>query len=112
MESRKKSGGRPQIYCSRACNNRAKARSYQARSRAAVRGTPYTRAEIARRDGGECHLCGLRVDLSLSGHHQMGPTIDHVIPLSLGGVDGAENVALAHWICNARRGARPIEVAA
>lgn len=66
----------------------------------------YTLAEVAQRDGGICHLCRRRVDLSLSGRHPAGPTIDHLVPVSAGGTDDPKNVALAHRSCNVRRGAR------
>jgi 5-methylcytosine-specific restriction endonuclease McrA len=53
--------------------------------------------------GWRCHICGTDVDRTLSGRHPMGPTIDHLVPLSKGGKDCYENVALAHLSCNARR---------
>lgn len=64
----------------------------------------YTLAEVALRDGGRCHLCGLRVNTSLDGMNVKGPTIDHLVPLSCGGDDVMSNVALAHRDCNTRRG--------
>lgn len=66
----------------------------------------YTLADIIHRDGSSCHLCRHTVDSSLSGLHPMGPTIDHLIPVSAGGLDDPINVALAHRSCNVRRGAR------
>lgn len=56
-----------------------------------------------------CHLCGHRVNKCLSGKHKLGPTLDHVIPVDLGGPDTLENSRLAHNKCNASRGAMPIE---
>jgi 5-methylcytosine-specific restriction endonuclease McrA len=44
--------------------------------------------------------------MGLSGDHRMGPTIDHLIPVSKGGADVPENVALAHRSCNCARGNR------
>ena len=64
----------------------------------------YTVAEIALRDGGRCHLCGKKVDMRLDGNDQRGPTIDHLLPVSQGGDDVRENVALAHRDCNILRG--------
>lgn len=66
----------------------------------------YTMAEVALRDGGRCHLCAKRVDMTLSGNDRMGPTIDHLIPVSAGGDDVITNVRLAHRSCNCSRGAR------
>lgn len=65
----------------------------------------YTLAEVVDRDGQMCGICGLWVDVELSGRDPQGPTVDHVVPLSRGGADVIENVRLAHWICNVRRGA-------
>lgn len=73
------------------------------RRRKAPSGSPYTLREIARRDGMRCHLCRRRVDMRLSGMNPMGPTVDHLVPISEGGVDGAENVRLAHRSCNVAR---------
>lgn len=66
----------------------------------------YSKMEIGERDGWRCHLCGDRVDRRLSGNDSDGPTIDHLIPVSVGGRDVRENVALAHRRCNTARGAR------
>ena len=61
---------------------------------------------IARRDSYLCHLCNQMVDMDIARTDKMGATIDHVLPLSKGGLDTMENVALAHWICNIRKGNR------
>jgi 5-methylcytosine-specific restriction endonuclease McrA len=37
--------------------------------------------------------------------HATAPVIDHVIPLAAGGSDLRVNVQLAHYLCNARKGA-------
>lgn len=63
----------------------------------------YTLTEIAVRDSGRCHLCRRKVDMSLSGMAKWGPTIDHIIPVSAGGTDAVDNVALAHRHCNCCR---------
>lgn len=67
---------------------------------------PYTRAEIAARDGYRCGLCHRKVDMRLSGLHPKGPTIDHIIPLSVSRDDRRTNVQLAHRFCNLSKGAR------
>jgi len=61
---------------------------------------PYTRAEIFERDGWVCQLCGQPVDPKLSAPDPGSASIDHVIPLSLGGDDTPANVQLAHFGCN------------
>jgi hypothetical protein len=59
--------------------------------------------EVVERDSGVCHICGNDVNLSLPRTSRMGATLDHVVPISKGGLDSLENVRLAHWICNIRK---------
>jgi 5-methylcytosine-specific restriction endonuclease McrA len=42
--------------------------------------------------------------MSLPGTHNMGATIDHLVPVSAGGKDSLSNVRLAHRSCNCARG--------
>lgn len=63
----------------------------------------YTLTEIGDRDGWRCHLCQKKVNRSLSGMDDDGPTIDHLNPVSAGGDDSRQNVALAHRSCNVKR---------
>jgi 5-methylcytosine-specific restriction endonuclease McrA len=65
-----------------------------------------THEEIAERDGYLCHICGDSVDMSLPRTSKLGATLDHVIPVSKGGVDSRENLKLAHWICNVKKSNR------
>jgi len=62
--------------------------------------------ELAARDGAHCHICQHKVNLNLSGMAKWGPTIDHLLPVSLGGTNSPENLALAHRHCNIARGNR------
>lgn len=55
--------------------------------------------EIYERDGRRCHLCSKSVKRSEA-------TMDHLIPLSLGGPHTRANVALAHRSCNSSKGNR------
>jgi len=59
-----------------------------------------TVAELAVRDGETCSLCRQPVDMSLVWPDRFAPTRDHVMPYSLGGGNGPENLALAHFTCN------------
>jgi len=54
--------------------------------------------EILKRDGYKCHICGRRVA-------KKNLSFDHLIPLSRGGSHTKANVAVAHLICNVKRGA-------
>lgn len=81
-------------------------RKNTARRAARKSGDAFALADIAKRDGYRCHLCNRKVDMSLSGDHKQGPTIDHLVPISKGGEDVESNVALAHRSCNCARGNR------
>jgi len=63
------------------------------------------------RDKGICYLCGELCDWSdhewKNGNHYTGnnyPSIEHVVPLALGGKHQWENVRLAHFKCNVAKG--------
>lgn len=59
--------------------------------------------DLAARDGARCNLCQGRIDMTLAGSDNMGPTIDHLLPVSMGGTNDSNNLALAHRRCNTRR---------
>jgi 5-methylcytosine-specific restriction endonuclease McrA len=61
---------------------------------------------LIERDGNLCRLCNTEIDLALARNSRFGATIDHIVPLSLGGSDDIENMQLAHWICNIKKGNR------
>ena len=69
-------------------------------------GDPVVREEIAKRDGYQCGICAGGVDMAIAWPHPMSPSMDHVVPLALGGGHVAENVQLAHLTCNTTKGAR------
>lgn len=54
-----------------------------------------------------CHICRGAIDLSLSGRHRMGWSLDHVRPIATGGDPFDEtNLAPAHLACNSAKAAR------
>lgn len=70
-----------------------------------------TMAKLLKRDKGRCKLCGGLVDVNdyeiVNNHVKCGsryPTIDHIIPLSQGGLHSWANVQLAHFLCNSYKG--------
>jgi 5-methylcytosine-specific restriction endonuclease McrA len=53
-----------------------------------------------------CQLCHEPVDKTLHGWHKMAATLDHIIPLTQGGLHCYSNVQLAHRSCNSKKGAQ------
>ena len=77
----------------------AKKRERVQRRRVRIRGqfvAPVDAQAIYVRDGGHCHICGKRVKPAEA-------SMDHLVPISLGGVHAPHNVRLAHLKCNLRR---------
>lgn len=57
--------------------------------------------ELAKRDGTDCGICGLPVDMDLArGPGVMCPSVDHIVPRAKGGTHEPENLQLAHLHCN------------
>ena len=63
--------------------------------------------DIYERDGWKCGLCGKSVNQKLKYPDKKSATIDHIIPLSVGGTHEARNIQLAHLQCNRCKGNRP-----
>ena len=76
------------------------------RSKTKRGGRPYRReAAHLKREGGVCHLCGLPIDPDLVAPHPMSFSVDHVVPVSMGGaMHDRHNLRPAHRICNMKRG--------
>lgn len=55
------------------------------------------------RDGRDCGICGQGVDLDLRHPDPRSPSVDHVVPRSLGGHDHISNYQLTHLLCNIRK---------
>ena len=76
----------------------------EARRRARVAGVRREAIDplvVFERDGRICYLCDLAID-------RKDFSLDHVIPVSLGGTHTLDNVRSAHKSCNFRKGARPL----
>ncbi len=73
---------------------------------AAVPSEPYDRRYIFDRDKWICQLCKKRIYKKYVGHHPKAPSIDHQIPLELGGPDTPANVTAAHFGCNSAKRSR------
>lgn len=61
---------------------------------------------LYKRDGGICWICGGMCDINADPNSDLYPSVDHIVPQSLGGKDTLDNVRLAHRICNTRRSNR------
>jgi 5-methylcytosine-specific restriction endonuclease McrA len=90
----------------------ALARVHKRRARKLHNGAePYTRQNMLDTYGSNCYLCGLPINLSVSGkvgssNWENGLHIEHVIPLSAGGTDKLENVRPSHGRCNLDKGTK------
>ena len=87
---------------------RRDARQNHAR-RVRKRGSGYERfdaIEIYERDNWKCHLCGKKIDRKHKWPHSLSPSLDHIVPISLGGGHLRTNVKAAHLGCNSSKGKR------
>lgn len=66
---------------------------------------PVNRIQIFERDKWICGLCDEFVDKSVSYPDPRSASLDHIVPLALGGDHTKENCQLAHLDCNIRKGA-------
>lgn len=103
-------------YCSEVCakkaerlskNHKARAKRYYERRKQRERKkgdrTRVYRAKIFERDGWRCQICGKKVNHELKWPHPKSATLDHIVPLSMGGEHLPHNCQLAHFICNSRK---------
>lgn len=77
--------------------------------RARLRGNDSERfdpVEVYERDGWICGLCGEPVNPGLQWPDPLSVSLDHVVPVSLGGPHTRANTRCSHLGCNSRRGNR------
>lgn len=108
------------LYCSMACrpqsarmyaDRRGMRNAQEHRRRARKRGADTERfeaQEIYERDGWVCGICCKPVDPTIPFPDHMSASIDHIVALASGGAHRRDNVQCAHWICNSRKGHRPL----
>ena len=60
--------------------------------------------KIYERDGWICGICSDVVDRSLQFPHPLSASLDHIVPMSLGGPHIATNTQCSHLECNLRKG--------
>lgn len=66
----------------------------------------FANTDVFERDCWRCGICNKRVRQDLLFPHPFSASLDHVVPLSLGGAHVRANVRLAHLRCNVARGSR------
>lgn len=62
------------------------------------------RYAIYARDGWVCQLCQEPIDKAVGVYDDWSPSLDHIVPRSLGGTHEDSNLRLAHRWCNSVRG--------
>lgn len=105
------SRGANRVYCSMQCarriNNKKGKDKRLRKIRSSVIDKDITIEKLYERDNGKCYLCGctcdwndreIRGDAFIAGDKY--PSIDHVVPLSKGGLHAWDNVRLACRKCN------------
>ena len=89
-------------FCSIRCARAASCHRRQARQRAGSADV-FDAIEIYERDGWRCAICGKPVKRGVNGRHPLQPSLDHIVPLSLGGAHTRDNVRCTHLHCNVTR---------
>jgi HNH endonuclease len=69
---------------------------------------PNIAARIYYRDKGLCGICKDPIDLRLQYPDLQSLSIDHIVPVSLGGTNLQSNLQPSHLICNSKRGNKPL----
>ena len=96
-------------YCSEECRRKSLNRKqYKRIKKEVLIDKDITLKKLFRRDRGVCWICGEQCDYNDYRKDEKGnfisgktyPSIDHVYPLSKGGVHSWDNVRLAHHYCN------------
>jgi hypothetical protein len=77
-----------------------------AAKRGATEAERIDRAVVGARDRWRCGICHHDVDQSVRYPDPMSPSLDHVVPLSVGGSHTYMNVRISHLSCNVGRGNR------
>lgn len=98
-------------YCSNRCQNKVSNHNHEVRRRKIIErqmvDKDITLEGLFRRDKGRCYICGLdcswddyiiKDGVKIAGYYY--PSIEHVVPLSKGGLHAWDNVRLAHRKCN------------
>ena len=88
-------------YCSKACNDAVNC--HVRRFKLSLDKEDFAPIEIYERDGWICQICHKPVERRVNGKNPLQPSLDHVIPISLGGSHTKRNVRCTHLKCNVER---------
>ncbi|WP_183407726.1 HNH endonuclease [Nocardioides marmoriginsengisoli] len=66
----------------------------------------FSHVEVFERDNWTCGICSELVDREARWPEPLSVSLDHIIPLALGGDHSRANTQCAHLACNVRKGAR------
>lgn len=64
------------------------------------------RQAVFEADGYRCHLCGKKTNPRKKAPHPKAPTVDHIVPVSVGGTHEPANCRTACFLCNSKKGNR------
>ena len=90
-------------YCSEECRARDAAERYKAKRKEQMQQSfvePVGIKTTYHAFQGRCAICGLPVPPTTECDNQWAATVDHVLPLSKGGLHEKKNCQLAHRLCN------------
>lgn len=65
--------------------------------------------KLIERDGPNCYICGIKTSFDLHYNDPEYPTIEHIIPIKLGGTHSWQNVKVACRDCNTKKSIKPLE---
>lgn len=92
-----------QRFCSKSCQGARKEAQARKRERELNVKASGFRQKIYFRDNGLCQLCQEPVLLTVQHPDPKSLSIDHIVPLSKGGVHAFYNLQLAHLSCNVKK---------
>ena len=90
-------------YCSEKCRAKAADAKHEEKRKEQMRAAfvePVGLKTTYRTYDGVCGICGLPVPETVEANNQWAATVDHIIPLSKGGLHKKSNCQLAHRLCN------------
>lgn len=62
--------------------------------------------DLVTRDGFDCQICNVVIDWAKRGERKWWPSLDHVVPISKGGLHTLSNTRMVHLGCNSKKRAK------